>query len=172
MKALQGFPFYDKPLRIVFAKSKSRAVELKDGSYKRQKKKSRKEVGERKKVHIGPPQSAEAEKEKTNVDEMTKSKTTPPIETLEVKSAGGKGNDGATPPGPIIMCSDLPEKCTKAMLETLFKQFSGLQDIRLIDGKRLAFIEYADEHQSAVALEALQNFRFSRTESLHLSYAK
>ena len=70
------------------------------------------------------------------------------------------------------MCTDLPEGCTKPMLDMLFKQFSGLVEVRFIEGKLMAFVEYENAGQSAVVMGALQNFRLSKTHNLKLSYAK
>ena len=107
-----------------------------------------------------------------------------PVETdgmMDV-SAGGTSSESETAspvkagaagtPSPLIMCSDLPERCTQEMLSALFKQFKGVCDIRLISGKNVAFVEFENDRQSEVALCALQGFRLSKTDSLRLSYAK
>lgn len=72
----------------------------------------------------------------------------------------------------ILMCSDLPERCNEGVLEALFKQFAGLKEIRLIAGKRMAFIEFENEDQADVAMKALQNFRLTKDENLKLKFAQ
>jgi len=158
LRSLQGFPFYDKAMRLAYAKAKSRAVEMQEGSYKKKKRKLQK------KQHIGPPLPKEAEPSVSKAASAPLALTNGAPRSMTIEDAGPKSR--------MIMCKDLPERCNEMMLSTLFKQFSGLQDIRLISGKRMAFIEYGNEDEAEVAMKALQNFRLSQSENLHLSYAK
>jgi len=168
MKALQGFPFCDKPMRIAFAKSKSRAVEIEKGTYTSSKRFTTDKgrgVEKKKKIYVGPPPSEETEKKDRTRKATDEASAKPAGDGEEVSVETGTR-------GPIIMCSELPERaCKKDVLGALFKQFSGLLDIRVVEGKRLAFVEFDSPDQSAVALEALQNFRLTANDRLKLSYA-
>ena len=66
MRGLQSFPFYDKPMRIAFAKTKSRAVAIEDGTYKHKKMKKSKE-----KVYIGPPPTTNSNSSDNNKQTTT-----------------------------------------------------------------------------------------------------
>ena len=158
MRGLQSFPFYDKPMRIAFAKTKSRAVAIEDGTYKHKKMKKSKE-----KVYIGPPpttSNSSDNKQTTNTKKSVASK----VQEEE--------QDSPKEATRILMCTDLPEGCTKPMLDMLFGQFAGLVEVRFIEGKLMAFVEYESVGQSTVVMGALQNFRLSETHNLKLSYAK
>jgi U2 small nuclear ribonucleoprotein B'' len=155
MRGLQSFPFYDRPMHIAFAKTKSRAVAIEDGSYKHKKIKTSKE-----KVYIGPPPTT------------TSTTTTTAATTTTKKTITTATNEQDGDATRILMCTDLPEACTKAMLEMLFNQFQGLVEVRFIEGKLMAFVEYENTNQSEVVMNALQNFRLSETHNLNLSYAK
>jgi len=159
MRGLQSFPFYDKPMRIAFAKTKSRAVAIEDGTYKHKKMKKSKE-----KVYIGPPPTTTS-----NSSDNNKQTTT---NTKKSKVQEEEQEDSPKEASRILMCTDLPEGCTKAMLDMLFGQFAGLVEVRFIEGKLMAFVEYESVGQSIVVMGALQNFRLSETHNLKLSYAK
>ena len=158
MRGLQSFPFYDKPMRIAFAKTKSRAVAIADGTYKHKKMKTSKE-----KVYIGPPPTTTTTSDNKQTTTNTKKNAT---STMQQDQNNPKE---ATR---ILMCTDLPEGCTKPMLDMLFGQFAGLVEVRFIEGKLMAFVEYESVGQSTVVMGALQNFRLSETHNLKLSYAK
>ncbi|EDV28616.1 uncharacterized protein TRIADDRAFT_18899 [Trichoplax adhaerens] len=62
LRAMQGFPFYEKPMRITYCKSKSDAVAKKDGSYVPREKK----VREKRKPDEGMPHAAGSQEELPN----------------------------------------------------------------------------------------------------------
>ena len=59
------------------------------------------------------------------------------------------------------------------MLEVLFQQYPGFREVRMIAAKPgIAFVEFEDENQSMVAMQALQGFRMSPENPIAISYAK
>ena len=59
------------------------------------------------------------------------------------------------------------------MLEVLFQQYPGFREVRMIEAKPgIAFVEFEDENQSMVAMQALQGFRMSPENPIAISYAK
>jgi U2 small nuclear ribonucleoprotein B'' len=59
------------------------------------------------------------------------------------------------------------------MLEVLFQQYPGFREVRMIDARPgIAFVEFDDENQSMVAMQALQGFRISPENPIAISYAK
>lgn len=55
----------------------------------------------------------------------------------------------------------------------LFQQFPGFKEVRMIEAKPgIAFIEFGDEMQASVALQALHNFKITPTNPMQISYAK
>lgn len=59
------------------------------------------------------------------------------------------------------------------MLEVLFKQYPGFREVRMIDAKPgIAFVEYEDDIQSSVAMQALQGFRITPRNPMAILFAK
>lgn len=173
LRALQGFQFLEKPMRIAYAKSKSDVVALEDGTFK-----PRAKAGAAKEEEPPPP---------------VKPKHIPPVRGM------GKGGDkGAPPPkastpGPkptppgagaekdekddsqpsnVLFVENLPAEVNEMMLTMLFRQYPGFQEARLIKGRNVAFIEYADELMAGIAKHGLQGFMVTPEMALKISFAK
>mmetsp|Transcript_11926 Transcript_11926/g.19411 ORF Transcript_11926/g.19411 Transcript_11926/m.19411 type:complete len:220 (-) Transcript_11926:17-676(-) len=151
MRRLQGFNLYDKPLRIAFAKSKSDIVAKKDGTFVPRQKRPREE-----------PSSTSASK----------------VQAVGNGNSSGKEGEGDKPklvvnhvPHRILFAQNLPDECTVEMLTPLFQQYAGYQEVRMVPGKKgIAFIEFQDLVQAGIALQSLNGFKLSETETLHLTY--
>lgn len=94
LRSMQGFPFYDKPMRIAYAKSKSDAVAKIDGTYVEKKKKKTEEVRPKK----------------------TKSSSS------SGGGSGGGGHGGSSIPNKILFLTNLPPETNEMMLQILFDQ--------------------------------------------------
>ncbi|KAF1788090.1 Glutamyl/glutaminyl-tRNA synthetase, class Ib, alpha-bundle domain [Phytophthora cactorum] len=76
-------------------------------------------------------------------------------------------------PNKILFLEELPESCNKEMLGVLFKQYQGFKEVRMVPGKKgLAFVEFGDEAQAAIALQGLFGFKLTPTDVLKVSFAK
>ena len=76
-------------------------------------------------------------------------------------------------PNRILFAQNLPEECTDHVLTMLFQPYMGFQEVRMVPGKKgLAFIEFQDQLQAGMALQQLNGFKLSATDTLHLTYAK
>ena len=52
-------------------------------------------------------------------------------------------------------------------------RYPGFKEVRTVPGKEnIAFVEYDDEYQSGVALQALQGFKIAPTNPLKITFAK
>ncbi|CAI8026973.1 U1 small nuclear ribonucleoprotein A [Geodia barretti] len=132
LRSMQGFPFYDKPMRITYCKSKSDAVAKLDGTYVERKKKAEEEAVPTKKAK----QHAAAASGHT------------PMQTAPSHSGGGKEG-----PNKILFVTNLPEETNEMMLRVLFQQFPGFREVRLVPGRSdIAFVEYETEIQVSVFL--------------------
>ncbi|KAM3313839.1 hypothetical protein ACQJBY_033005 [Aegilops geniculata] len=79
----------------------------------------------------------------------------------------------AAPPNNILFLQNMPDQTTSMMLQILFQQYPGFREVRMIEAKPgIAFVEYEDENQSMVAMEALQGFKISPENPMAISYAK
>eukprot|EP00633_Aureoumbra_lagunensis_P002489 CAMPEP_0197288138 /NCGR_PEP_ID=MMETSP0890-20130614/5094_1 /TAXON_ID=44058 ORGANISM="Aureoumbra lagunensis, Strain CCMP1510" /NCGR_SAMPLE_ID=MMETSP0890 /ASSEMBLY_ACC=CAM_ASM_000533 /LENGTH=144 /DNA_ID=CAMNT_0042758611 /DNA_START=233 /DNA_END=667 /DNA_ORIENTATION=+ len=143
---MQGFPFYDKPMRIAFAKSKSDIIAKADGTF----------VSREKRKRESPPA---ANTDAAHQAPQKKQLPTPPT--------------NLTPPSNVLFAQNLPDECNQNMLVILFQQYTGYKEVRMVPGKKgIAFIEFADDVQASLALAGLNGFSLSPTHALNLSFAK
>ncbi|VDK29140.1 unnamed protein product [Gongylonema pulchrum] len=78
----------------------------------------------------------------------------------------------ANPPNKILFCTNLPEETTEQMLALLFNPYRGLKDIRRIPNRpSIAFVEFETEADATAARAALDNFKITPTQTMHVNYA-
>ncbi|TMW63960.1 hypothetical protein Poli38472_014665 [Pythium oligandrum] len=150
LRAMNGFILFEKPIVIQFGKEKADVIARREGTYQPR------------------------EKRKLEVKEEPGSKKT--------TGSTANGHGGARPPPPppaqmlpnkILFLQELPESCNQDMLAVLFKQYHGFKEVRMVPGKKgLAFVEFGDEAQAAIALQGLYGFKLTPTETLKVSFAK
>jgi len=179
MRQMQGFPYYDRPMRIAFAKTKSDPISKRDGSFKPREKKAppavpseAEQVAKRRKTEI-PTNDMEMEMEAPPAEVVPPpvAAPLPPREPSKPQTAVPRPVK-PMPPNQILIAEDLPPECNQMMLQMLFQQVTGLKEVRVIASKRVAFIEFENEMQADVALRNLNNFKLSPTHLLFLNFAK
>jgi len=165
MRAMQNFPFYDKPMRIQYAKRQSDIIAKLNGTFVVDKKRSEKreanraEALARKKVKTenGAPKKTEKKKE-------------------EVRESGSQQpslNPKVQPPNKILFVENLPDQCTDLMLSMLFQMYEGYKEVRMVAGKAgIAFVEFETEAQAGAAMVGLQHFKITPTNLMVISYSK
>lgn len=162
VRQMQNFPFYNKPMRIQYAKSKSDCIARAEGTY--DKKKKQEEKAERKR----------------RVDEAQQNAAPngPRAESNGGPAASSRpGRPGAqeavADPNNILFIQNLPYETSSMMLDVLFKQYPGFREVRMIEAKPgIAFVEFDDDVQSSVAMQALQGFKITPQNPMAISYAK
>lgn len=179
LKSLQGFPFYNKPMRITFAKSKSDIVAKAEGTYiERPKKIVKREdfrKGKTQVANIAPEEAAPAPvaapvlSQKTIQDRIgwNPNQTT----TVPAQSASSAAS-GVAVPNRTLFIENLPAEATDTMLAMLFRQYPGFQEVRFIGGRNVAFADYQNEYQAGMAMQGLQGFAMTPQIKLQLSYAR
>lgn len=76
-------------------------------------------------------------------------------------------------PNSILFVQNLPHDATTLMLSVLFRQYPGFKEVRMVEAKPgIAFVEYENEMQSTVAMNALQNFKMVGDNDMLITYAK
>uniref|UniRef100_A0A672HT99 Small nuclear ribonucleoprotein polypeptide B2 n=1 Tax=Salarias fasciatus TaxID=181472 RepID=A0A672HT99_SALFA len=147
LRQLQGFPFYNKPMRIQYAKTDSEVIAKVKGTYgDKEKKKEKKKKAQELAANVPKKPAA-----------------------VSPASEGVPDN----PPNYILFLSNLPEETNEMMLSMLFNQFPGFKEVRLVPGKHdIAFVEFEGETQAGVAKDALQGFRITATCAMKITYAK
>ncbi|XP_011021009.1 PREDICTED: U2 small nuclear ribonucleoprotein B'' 2-like [Populus euphratica] len=164
VRQMQGFPFYDKPMRIQYAKTMSDCITEAEGVYdpNAKKKKKNEEKAERKKRAEESQQSAPANGK--------------PAESNGGQTSFRQGNQGAqetAPPNNILFIQNLPHETTSMMLQVLFQQYPGFREVRMIEAKPgIAFVEFEDDVQSSMAMQALQGFKITPQNPMAVTYAK
>ncbi|KAM7349137.1 U1 small nuclear ribonucleoprotein A snf [Cochliomyia hominivorax] len=150
LRTMQGFPFYDKPMRIAYAKTDSDVVAKMKGTFKERPKK------------LKPPKPVQ------------------PVEDKKDKKKKASNAENANPntqteqpPNQILFLTNLPEETNEMMLSMLFNQFPGFKEVRLVPNRHdIAFVEFATELQSNAAKEALQGFKITPSHAMKITFAK
>ncbi|XP_065363317.1 U1 small nuclear ribonucleoprotein A [Calliphora vicina] len=150
LRTMQGFPFYDKPMRIAYSKTDSDVVAKIKGTFKERPKK------------LKPP------------------KPVAPVEDKKDKKKKSSNAENANPntqteqpPNQILFLTNLPEETNEMMLSMLFNQFPGFKEVRLVPNRHdIAFVEFATELQSNAAKEALQGFKITPSHAMKITFAK
>ncbi|GJN08133.1 hypothetical protein PR202_ga26025 [Eleusine coracana subsp. coracana] len=82
-------------------------------------------------------------------------------------------HEEAAPPNNILFIQNLPNETTPMMLQLLFQQYPGFREVRMIEAKPgIAFVEFEDDSQSNVAMQALQGFKIAPEYPMVISFAK
>ncbi|CAG9560921.1 unnamed protein product [Danaus chrysippus] len=154
LRSMQGFPFYDKPMRIQYCKTDSDVIAKMKGTFQ--------ERPKRPKLPKGSD-----EKKKKNKDPNR-----PNVPGFGQPSVLNNVN-AEQPPNQILFLTNLPDETSEMMLSMLFNQFPGFKEVRLVPNRHdIAFVEFANEMQSAAAKEALQGFKITPTHAMKISFAK
>ncbi|KAI3806266.1 hypothetical protein L1987_22165 [Smallanthus sonchifolius] len=159
VRQMQNFPFYDKPMRIQYAKGKSDCIAKADNTFvPKEKRKKQEEKTEKKR---DGPQATNGVRSDNNGAPAASYRN------------GNADAQETTPPNNILFVQNLPHDTTEDMLQLLFKQFPGFKEVRMIGAKPgIAFVEFDDENQSSTAMQSLQGFKITPQNSMVISYAK
>ena len=156
LQAEQGFTFFGKDLKLQYARETSDRIAKRDGTFvpkaKRQKLKQL--------AAAKAPEAASASSHSDEADTAAAASAPPPPPAPPTEQ-----------PSHILFAKDLPSEVNEMMLSMLFRQYAGFKEVR-IPRPGLAFCEFDDEPHATLALEALNGFKLTTTESLKLTYGK
>ncbi|KAH0470702.1 hypothetical protein IEQ34_000425 [Dendrobium chrysotoxum] len=169
LKRMQGFPFYDKPMRIQYAKTKSDIIAKADGTFVPRERRRRPDDKAEKRRR---EQHRDANQAGLNSAYGGTYGTLPLLSQLPYPG-GSKLPEAPAAPNNILFVENLPHECTPMMLQMLFCQYPGFKEVRTVETKPgIAFVEYGDEMQSTVSMQALQGFKMTAQNPMVISYAK
>lgn len=95
------------------------------------------------------------------------------VQGYQASRLGKTSQEPPAPPNNILFIQNLPAETTSMMLQILFQQYPGFREVRMIEAKPgIAFVEYEDDSQSMVAMQALQGFKITPYNPMAISYAK
>ena len=133
LRSMQGFPFYDKPMKIQYAKTDSDLVAKQKGTYVERPKLPKSDEPKKKKKKAGQPE------------------TNPQLSASGIPQAALLEQ----PPNNILFLTNLPEETSEMLLQMIFNQFSHFKEVRLVPGRHdIAFVEFEDEFHAAAAKDA------------------
>jgi len=165
LRSMQGFPFYDKPMRIAYCKKDSDVIAKMKGTF----------VERPKKKRVVPEEPKKKKKQmRQDANPMAAMAPTPvQMVTTPAVPAGGPASIPEQPPHHILFLTNLPEETNEMMLSMLFNQFPGFKEVRLVPGRYdIAFVEFENEVQAGAAKDALQGFKITPTNAMKISFAK
>mmetsp|Transcript_72330 Transcript_72330/g.215847 ORF Transcript_72330/g.215847 Transcript_72330/m.215847 type:complete len:254 (+) Transcript_72330:63-824(+) len=180
LKSLQGFPFYNKPMRINYARTKSDVVAKADGTYVERPKK----IVKREDLRKGKTSAAAAPAPAPVAQEPKKPAAPAPSQKSIQDRIGWNPQQtpnapkapmrpqGMAEPNRTLFVENLPAEATDTMLSMLFRQYPGFQEVRLIPGRNVAFVDYQNEYQAGMAMQGLQGFAMTPEVKLNLTYAR
>ncbi|KIJ56851.1 hypothetical protein M422DRAFT_22987 [Sphaerobolus stellatus SS14] len=180
MRACEGTVFYDKPMHIEYAKTKSYAILQRDDPNFVHPTLSKKalpasvltngltsEKRQREDDDADIERSRKREKSDDDGDEME-------IEDEDDEKAGESAAQSASPPvakhpTAALLCTNLPQEVTDDVLSVLFQQYQGFQTARVSlappdsDGTtKNAHVAFDSPDLAAVAKEALDGFTLKK----------
>ncbi|CAE7932040.1 unnamed protein product [Symbiodinium sp. KB8] len=154
LRQMQGFPFFDKPMRIQFAKEKSDVVAKLDGTF--------------------VPRQKRALDADGDVDAAPKRVAAPASHgaaAAPVMIPAPPRPENAVPTH-VLLASNLPESVPTETITALFAQYPGFTELRPVPGRGMAFVEYESEVAATPALQGLHNHKLDEAHYMAVTYAK
>lgn len=165
---MANFSFYGKPLQVNYARAKSDVVSKKDNTFvPRPLRKAPKKRRLGKKAKKEKKDKKDGKREKKDPGDQPNSTTDgPPAEQDLVQQM-------PVAPNRILFVENLPKQTTDTTLSLLFQPYSGFKEARLVNGRPgIAFVEFDDASQSAIAKQALHNFKITPTNNMKVTFAR
>ncbi|KAI3928015.1 hypothetical protein MKW98_023616 [Papaver atlanticum] len=170
LRQMQGFPLYDKPMKLQYAKTKSDVIAKADGTFvPREKRKKHDERADRKR--------REQHQDASQSMGLNAPYSGPYGAAVPLPYLGGVKPvpEAPAPPNKILFFENLPHETTPGQLQIVLSHYHGFKEVRMIDAKPgIAFVEFGDEMQSTVAMQALQGFKMTpqAQNQVLITYAK
>ncbi|KAG2233106.1 hypothetical protein BDF21DRAFT_422056 [Thamnidium elegans] len=161
IKELQHFVLYDKPMVLQFARNKSDVHAKTDGDFEEHRKQRLVKKEEVSKLPLpgSHKPTFKASRPQTNAPSHFNPTANIPDEYL--------------PPNNILFLQRLPETITQQQLVELFQRYPGFKEVRMIPTKKsIAFVEYDNELQSAVARSELSGHSFGPDQEMKVTFAR
>ncbi|OUS41896.1 putative U2snrB small nuclear ribonucleo protein U2B [Ostreococcus tauri] len=150
VNSLNGFPFYDKPLRLSHALHASDTLLHRNGD-----------------TVDRPTDARLIRKTESQAKEKAAQRKAEGVESNMAPMTRGAQSNGSR----TLHVQGLPATTTDTMLRILFEQFSGFEQASLTQSEvGKACVEFQSVEQASVALNGLQGFRLNPTHTLTLSY--
>ncbi|XP_049849012.1 U1 small nuclear ribonucleoprotein A-like [Schistocerca gregaria] len=151
---LNGFLFFDKPIKAQYAKTKSDFIAKLDGTYS--------------------PKDRKKQREAARLMNEKKRKV---AENAEGEPASKRAVFEApidlNPPSNILFVQKIPGNMAESTLASLFSKFPGYKETKVPPNRDVAFVFYESEIQAAKAMGEYQGWKCSPDDyGLLITYAK
>jgi len=83
-----------------------------------------------------------------------------------------QNGNGFSLPNKILFVEKLPSYIDLDILNEIFQTYVGFVEVRLISQRGVAFVEFQEDYNAAVALNELNNKPITSEFTLHISFAK
>jgi len=147
IEVLNGYIYHGRAFQCNFARNKSDRIAKADGTYVERKKRKRNEL--------------EGEEDNSSSSSSSASLRAAPKHEERVG------------PHRILFARELPDECTKDMLDAIFSTRPGFKEIRFLPNRNVAFIEFTDIPSANAALSLLKHHELVQlNHKLRLNFAK
>jgi len=164
-KEVLGFPLYQKPMQLAFARTRSDAV-VKNISPETFEEHKKERLEHKRQQRWRNPHKRKA-RAKHNAGQAEGLAAPAP------KRPAVQMPDEYLPPNKILFLQNLPETTTQKQLMELFSQYPNLLEVRIVPTKKdIAFVEYTDEKSSSAAKDALHNYRLDEEHKIKITFAR
>lgn len=193
MRACEGMMFYDKPMRISYAKTKSYATARREDP----------DFVPPTSVHARPEVSKIAKVTVSSVDKRQRTEDSTPDqpqpkreksqddsegEEMEIDEDDDKEQQSRVPasmpasieqPSPRLLCTNLPQEVTDDVLSVLFQQYRGFQSTHVTQAPtpdaagarvKMAQVFFESSELASVAKEALDGFTLKKGWQMKVAY--
>jgi len=75
-------------------------------------------------------------------------------------------------PNNILFVEHLTPEITESILTAVFSKFAGFKEVRISQGKGIAFVEFDNEINAGAALLGMNNLNLTADCKLQISFAK
>ncbi|KZW03751.1 RNA-binding domain-containing protein [Exidia glandulosa HHB12029] len=160
MRACEGMSFYDKPLRIEYARAKSHAtIRQEDPNFvsqalasAKQKPGAVKTNGAEKRhrenddasalpaAKRGKPAGDDGDEDEMEIEEDDDDQPARPAANGVAAVAPGLAPSAQRPPSATLLCTNLPQEITEDMLSVLFQQYQGFQSAQVTQSPHPAIV--------------------------------
>ncbi|CAO1618570.1 unnamed protein product [Parajaminaea phylloscopi] len=171
VKEVNGFPLYGKSMQLFFAKTPSDSVVLKQVAND--------ETAPQFQTHKTQRLQRKAERQTTEAATAGQKRKQP--DDVDSSGPGKKAAappqlpDEYLPPNPILFIQNLPATdVAREALEALFSQYEGMQDVRTIPGRDVAFVEFTGANEAARAREGLNGKKINEDDEtgMRITFAR
>ncbi|KAG6337353.1 hypothetical protein ID866_1726 [Astraeus odoratus] len=193
MRACEGMIFYDKPMRINYAKSKSYATSRREDPnfVPRTSVHARPEIAQIGKVTVSSADKRQRTEDSTDGQPQAKrekSEEDSDGEEMEIDEDEEKEHQNrteATLPAPTqqpsarLLCTNLPQEVTDDVLSVLFQQYRGFQSTLVTQAPtpnmagarvKMAQVHFESPELASVAKEALDGFTLKKGWQMSVAY--